>query len=148
LLPGGEILLERAANALEHILSQLLFPVRIEMDKINELLVLAVKMRMRVHEDDLWILRRELTDDEGMNSVGPRETQGRAIASASVKIDDLRVAGEIDRHGKVGQRQTNAVGARALDKFAIGVGVLCFQGPDMERRGRNMEVAVASSERE
>jgi len=140
-MPSGlrrrEVLLEDAADTVENVGGQLPVSFAGEVYEIDELFVFAVQMRMCVDEADFRVFRRQLAEDEGMNRVGPHEPVGGARAAAPVKVDDLRVAGLVDRHGEIGQRQTNAVGAGALDEFAVGGGVWGCQRPGAGRRGGN-----------
>ena len=88
-----EFLLKCRADGRENVFSHLPLAFGGKMDEIDELLVFAVKMRMRIDEADFRVFRRQLADDERMDRVGPHESIGGARAAAAVKVDDLRVAG-------------------------------------------------------
>lgn len=73
---------ENVADAGEHIFGQLLLSFRAQVDEINKLFVVTVKMRMRIDEDHVRVFRRQLADDERMDFVGSDKTIGGARATS------------------------------------------------------------------
>src|ERR1700733_2455842 len=64
---GTKVLLKHVADPRKNIFRHLTLSFAAKMNKVNELLVVAVQMRMCIHQADRPILRGEFPHDDGMD---------------------------------------------------------------------------------
>ena len=102
------------------------------MNRVDEVLILAIQMRMRIDKANVLALRGQFGDYGGMNLVGLNLAVD-GLKGAPIEFDDFRVAVLVDGHGKIGQYEANSVCLRELNQLTIARGIRGFQR--VERRG-------------
>ena len=103
-----EVFLQEGLDSSKDVLGQLLAALLGKMNQINELLMLAIQMGMRVHQSHLRVSPGDILDERGMELVGLNLPLHLREAGA-VELDNIRVASVVDCHREIGQHQTDAV---------------------------------------
>jgi hypothetical protein len=127
-IPGAYVPFKLLADGREYVLGELLAAFLCEVNNVNIFAWFSFQPGMGVDETDAGILFRQFPDDLRMNGVDVGARAQNSRTKFGVKIDHFLIAGFVDRHAKIGERQSDVIGLGESNQLPITVGVLGLQG--------------------